>query len=266
MNPVSRLKDLFPGGKPIIGMIHLPPLPGYPESPGIDDIIRRAARDMQVLEEAGIDGVLIENEYDRPHRVTASPETIAAMTRITRAVVQESEKTVVGCEILLNDPKASLAVASMSGARFVRTDYFVDAMTRPGYGEFAIDPKALIHYRKTIDAADVLILADIQVKYATMIEPRPLTESARIACEECADAIIVTGTKTGSAATIEDLREAASGADVPVLIGSGFNADNGADLLAACDGAIVGTSLMRERAVDPEAIDLLMARIGRTPG
>ena len=263
---MSAFSELFLVEKPIIGMIHLPPLPGYANSPGIDEIIRRAVRDLRVLEEAGIDGVLIENECDRPHRIAANPETIAAMTRVTRAVVQESEKAIVGCEILLNDPQASLAVAKMSDAKFIRTDYFVDAMTRPEYGEFVIDPQRLIDYRQTIDASDVLILADIQVKYATMIHPRPLAESARIACEEKADAIVVTGTETGSAATVEVLREAAVASDVPVLIGSGFDAENGAELLAACDGAIVGTSLMRDKAVDPDAVDLLMARLGRAPG
>ena len=72
-------------------------------------------------------------------------------------------------------------------------------MTRPGYGEFAIDPKGLIDYRKSLGAEDILILADIQVKYATMINPRPLAESARLACEENADALVVTGGKTGDA-------------------------------------------------------------------
>ena len=260
---MARFSDLFTGEKPIIGMIHLPPLPDYPESPGIDEIIRHALRDLLLLEAAGVDGILIENEYDRPHRVTASPETVAAMTEITRAVVQESKNPIVGCEILLNDPKASLEVAKMSGARFIRTDYFVDAMTRPGYGEFEIDPPGLIDYRKSLGAEDVLILADIQVKYATMIEPRPLAESARSACEEKADAIVVTGSETGNAPTISDLREAAAGSDVPVLIGSGLDADNAASLIAACDGAIVGSSLMHERAVDAGAVDLLMSRIGR---
>jgi len=260
---MARFSDLFPGEKPIIGMIHLPPLPDYPESPGIDEIILHALRDLLLLEAGGVDGILIENEYDRPHRVTASPETVAAMTEITRAVVQKSKRPIVGCEILLNDPKASLEVAKMSGARFIRTDYFVDAMTRPGYGEFEIDPPGLIDYRKSLGAEDVLILADIQVKYATMIEPRPLAESARSACEEKADAIVVTGSETGNAPTISDLREAAAESDIPVLIGSGFDADNAASLIAACDGAIVGSSLMHERAVDAEAVDLLMSRIGR---
>jgi predicted TIM-barrel enzyme len=188
------------------------------------------------------------------------------MTRITRAVVQESDRTIVGCEILLNDPKASIAVAAASDASFIRTDYFVDAMTRPGYGEFAINPRGLIDYRKSLDAENILILADIQVKYATMVTPRPLVESARLACEEMADTLVVTGGETGDAPIIGDLREARSGSDVPVLIGSGLDAENAADLLAECDGAIVGTALMKECAVDPEAVDLLMSRIGRTPG
>jgi len=260
---MTDFSGLFPGVKPIIGMIHLPPLPDYPESPGIDAIIRHALEDLKVLEEAAIDGILIENEYDRPHRVTANPETLAAMSRITRAVVDASARAIIGCEILLNDPQASLAVAKTSGARFIRTDYFIDAMTRPEYGEFEIDPQGLMDYRKSIGAEGVLILADIQVKYATMIEPRPLAESAQSACREKADAIIVTGPETGNAPTIDDLRETASTSDVPILIGSGLDAGNAVSLLAACDGAIVGSSLMHERAVDPGAVNLLMSQIGR---
>jgi membrane complex biogenesis BtpA family protein len=249
-------------------MIHLPPLPGYPESKGIDHAIEHAVADLHILEQAGVDGVLIENEYDRPHRVSAAPETIAAMTAITRTVVQESNRVAVGCEILLNDPKASLAVARMSGASFVRTDYFVDAMMRPGYGEFAIDADNLITYRSAIDADDILILADIQVKYATMIRARPLGESAQLASEKQADAIVVTGDLTGDAPVVEHLREAAngvaaSGRETPVLIGSGLDAGNAKTLLANCDGAIVGTALMRDKAVDPESISSLMRVLGR---
>lgn len=248
-------------------MIHLPPLPGYVESKGIDHAIEHAVADLHVLEQAGVDGVLIENEYDRPHRVSAEPETIAAMTAITRTVVQESNRIVVGCEILLNDPKASLAVARVSGASFIRTDYFVDAMTRPGYGEFAIDADNLLNYRSAIEADDILILADIQVKYATMIRKRPLSESAQLASEKRADAIVVTGDLTGDAPVVEHLCEAASGVaasgrETPVLIGSGLDAGNAKTLLADCDGAIVGTALMRDRAVDPESLSKLMRVLG----
>jgi membrane complex biogenesis BtpA family protein len=242
-------------------MIHLPPLPGYPNSPGIEYAIRQAAGDLHALEEAGVDGVLLENEYDRPHRVAAAPETTAAMTRIPRGVVQDSHNARVGCEILLNDPRASLAVARMAGASFIRTDYFVDRMTRPEYGEFDIDPEGLLQYREAIGAGNVLILADIQVKYATMIEPRSLADSARIAGEMGADAVIVTGTESGNAPTITALRQAAQG--VPVLIGSGLTPKNARRLLAECDGAIVGTSLMKDRIVNPAAVRALMSQVER---
>jgi membrane complex biogenesis BtpA family protein len=261
-NPMAEFRDYFAGSKPIIGMIHLPPLPGYADSKGIDYAIRHAVADLHVLEAGGVDGVLIENEYDQPHRIVAAAETIAAMARIARAVVRESKSAVIGCEILLNDPRASLAVAKMAGAGFIRTDYFVDRMTRPEYGEFDINPEALLAYRAAIDAEDVMIFADIQVKYASMIEPRDLSESAQLACEKGADALIVTGDASGDAPTLEHLRDVTE-CGAPVLIGSGLTPDNAKVLLAECNGAIVGTSLMKNKAVDPAALELLMSRVAR---
>ena len=256
---MGSFRALFGSSKIIIGMIHLPPLPGYPDSRGIEHAVGRAVADLHALEEGGVDAVLVDNEYDRPHRVRAAPETIAAMTRITRAVVQESESVAVGCEILLNDPRASLAVARMAGARFIRTDYFVDRMYRPQYGEFEIDPEGLVKYRAAIGADDVLILADIQVKYATMVVPRPLGESARLAREKGADAVIVTGDASGNAPPVSQLREAATG--LPVLVGSGLTPKNARSLLAECDGAIVGSSLMKNGAVDLDAVELIMSHV-----
>jgi len=259
---VTKFSDYFRKPKPIIGMIHLPPLPGYAKTRGIDYAISHAVADLRVLVEGGVDGVLVENEYDRPHRVSAAAETISAMTRITRAVVQESDSIVVGCEILLNDPQASLAVAKASGAAFIRTDYFVDRMTRPEFGEFHIDPDALIAYRTEIGADDVLIFADIQVKYATMVEPRSMRESAMLARTKGADAVVVTGDESGHAPSVQHLREA-SGCGVPVLIGSGLNSRNAATLLAECDGAIVGTSIMRKKSVSFDKLELFMSHVER---
>lgn len=264
--PASRFVAVFPGPKPIIGMIHLPPLPDYPKSPGIDAIIAGALRDLRVLMDQNFDGVLVENEYDRPHRVGASPDTVAAMTTITAAIVEEARGIVVGCEILLNDPEASLTVAKNSGARFIRTDYFVDHMMRPKYGEFCIDPVGLMDHRSAIGARDILVLADIQVKYATMVIERPLSESARLACSHHADAIIVTGDSSGDAPALKQIREAlkgvaASGRIIPVLVGSGLSTSNAQALLSVANGAIVGTSLIRAGAVDSLAANQLIVAV-----
>src|SRR3990172_8818318 len=195
---MARFERLFGSKKAIVGVIPLPPPPGYPTSPGIEKVVEKALGDLEALEAGPVDGVLVENESDRPHRVEAARETIAAMTRVTRELVLSALKAKIGVEILLNDPEASLAAAAMSGASFIRTDYFVDPMERPEHGgSMRIDPEGLLRYRRSLGADAILILADVQVKYARMLVERSLAESARLAREAGADAVAVTGAKTG---------------------------------------------------------------------
>jgi hypothetical protein len=249
---VTPNSDLLTGSKPIIGVIHLPALPGYAGSPGLDGVLEKAVTDQAALEGGGVDGVLVENYADRPFRLQARPETIAAMTRVVRELVLNAKTAVVGVEILLNDPAASLAVAKMAGAHFMRTDFFVDPMKRPEFEEpIEIDPEGLMSYRESIGAGDVLVLADIQVKFAAMLVERSLTESARLAAAHGADAIGVTGNETGDPPSASAIERAKSGAgDCPILVGSGLTAANAATLMRSADGAIVGTSLKTGENID----------------
>jgi uncharacterized protein len=262
---MTRFAQLFGARKALIGVIHLPPLPGYLGSPGIAKVIEKALRDLDALEAGPVDGVLVENEEDRPHRVEAARETIAAMTSVARELVSAARKTVVGVEILLNDPEASIAAAAMAGASFIRTDYFVDPMERPEYGgAMRIDPEGLLRYRRSLGADSILILADLQVKYARMLVDRSLAKSARLAREAGADAVIVTGTKTGDPPSVAEIENARRGAgEVPVLVGSGLSSMNAAMLLSAADGAIVGTSLKRNEGIDREKVREILREAGR---
>src|SRR3954449_4615077 len=169
---MSRFQERFRAATPLIGVIHLPALPGYPGSPGLAAVVAHALAELATYRVGGLDGVLVENEHDQPHRVEAGRETIAGMTTVTRELVRAAGSLPVGVEILLNDPEASLAVALAAGADFIRTDYFVDEMTRAEYGAMRIDPHGLMAYRRRIGAERVLVLADVQVKYATMVAPR----------------------------------------------------------------------------------------------
>jgi len=258
---VTVYREHFTSARTIIGVIHLPAMPGYPDSPGVTACIDKALADLEALEAGGADGVLVENEYDRPHMLLAARETIACMTRITSEVVAAARRCVVGIEILINDPEASMAVARASGARFIRTDYFTDPMTRAEYGgPMKIDAAGLLDYRRHIGADDVMIMADIQVKYAALMIERGLDESARIAFEAGADAVIVSGNATGDPARLPDLEAARQGAQGrPVLIGSGLDAGNAHSLLGACDGAVVGTSLKDGEYITPEKVRAIMA-------
>lgn len=264
----ERFRSLFgSSGKVLIGVIHLPALPGYRQSPGIERVVEKALTDLTALEAGPVDGVLVENEEDRPHRVEAGKETLAAMTRVARELVlgRNRSTTRIGVEILLNDPEASLAAATMAGASFIRTDYFVDPMERPEHGgEMRIDPDAVMAYRRRIGADGVLLLADVQVKYAKMLAERSLSESAALAREKGADAVVVTGSITGEPPALADIEEAKRGADeLPVLVGSGLDRTNAGSLLSAADGAIVGTSLKTGSAVDSEKVRALLQEFRR---
>jgi membrane complex biogenesis BtpA family protein len=243
----SRIERAFGTSAPLIGVVHLPPLPGYPDCPGMPALIAHARADLEAFERGGLAGVLVENEHDRPHRVEAARETIAAISVITYELVRAAGTIAVGVEILLNDPEASLAAAVAAGAAFIRTDYFSDRMARPEHGEMRIAPAELLAYRAHLAASEILVLADIQVKYAELLEPCTLRASAARAAAAGADAIVVSGTRTGEPPSITELTDARAGAaGVPVLVGSGLDAGNAASLLGVANGAIVGTSLLEE--------------------
>ena len=260
---VVMFRQLFTSPKPIIGVIHLPALPGYPDSPGLDAVLDKAVNDLSALERGGVDGVLVENFADRPFRLKARPETVTAMTRVVRGLVLTAKTAVIGVEVLLNDPAASLAVAKMAGAGFMRTDFFVDPMERPEFeGQMDIDPEGLMSYRQSIGADDVLVLADIQVKFAAMLVDRSLAESARLAAHHGADAIGVTGNETGDPPSASTVEQAKSGAGAcPVLVGSGLDVANASMLMAAADGAIVGTSVKTGDHIDAAKVGELVDRV-----
>jgi membrane complex biogenesis BtpA family protein len=239
MTPFARL---FPP-QPIIGMIALPPSPGYPASPGVDALVAAALADLAALEAGGAHAVLVENDFDQPHTLTVGPEVVAALTRVVAEVVRQA-RIPVGVQALLNDWRASLAIAAAGGARFVRLDFFVDRVRIPA-GVIEPEPAAVLAYRKAIGAQHVALLTDIQVKYSTPAAgPKPLERSAAEARAAGADAIVVTGAATGSEPSVADLLAARAGAgSLPILIGSGLTPENCPRLFPHCDGAIVGTAL-----------------------
>ncbi|MCX7851104.1 BtpA/SgcQ family protein, partial [Thermus sp.] len=90
---ISSLKDLFGVEKPVIGMVHLPPLPGAPgyTGYGIGAVIEAALADARALARGGVDGIIVENMWDLPYFVgrAVPPEESAAQAVAARAVVEE---------------------------------------------------------------------------------------------------------------------------------------------------------------------------------
>lgn len=243
----------------LIGMIHLLPTMGYDDWPGMDAMFDKAKKDLLALEEGGADAALIENDADLPCQVKGEPDVVVPMTKVACELVKIA-KIPLGVEALLNDPKASLAIAKTCSLGFIRTDYFVDRMERGGYGEFEIDPKGLMAFKKHITADDIKVYADVQVKYARMIDEKTIAESVGQAIKEGADGVVISGNYTGVRPDLSDVKEAklATKGKVPVIIGSGFSVANAKSLLKHADWAIFGNSVKIKGFVDAKKVAQLV--------
>ena len=109
-------------------MVHLKPLPGSPSFSGdIDAVERDAMADARNLISGGVDAILIENFGDVPFQKNVDAVTISAMTRIVRSIKELSDLP-LGVNVLRNDAKAALAIATATGAQFIRINVHIGAM------------------------------------------------------------------------------------------------------------------------------------------
>lgn len=233
--------------KRLLGVIHLDPLPGAPRFKGdFTAVLDGAARDAEALVRAGFDAVIVENFGDTPFfRGRVGPETVAAMA-VVCDTVRRASALPLGVNVLRNDGEGALAIAVATGARFVRVNVLVGArVTDQGLVEG--DAAALLRARSRMGATGVSIAADVDVKHSVPLGARALSpeDEALEAVERAmADAVIVTGDRTGSeadGAVIDRVRRAVP--HTPVWLGSGALHDTAAAWLTRVDGIIVGSAL-----------------------
>ncbi|MBE0700548.1 MAG: BtpA/SgcQ family protein [Acholeplasmataceae bacterium] len=227
----------------VIGMVHCLPLPGTAHfNNDIGVIIAQAVQDAKTLEKAGVDGIIIENMGDGPFAAKLDTEQVSALAAVT-AYVSKEISIPFGIDAAFNDYAAALSIAKITGAQFVRIPVFVDTVVY--YGGI-INPCAreAVIYRRKLQAEHIAIFADIQVKHTHLLIPSiSIEESAKNAVACGADAVIVTGATIGTETPIEIIQRVKKVIKVPVIAGSGVNADNICKQLKIADGAIVGSSL-----------------------
>ncbi|MCD8140627.1 MAG: BtpA/SgcQ family protein [Planctomycetaceae bacterium] len=246
------LQAIFPIPKPIIAMVHLRPLPGSPlysrAERDFAKVLAIAVEEAKILEDAGVDGLQVENIWDYPYQKgdEIGHETTAALA-VATAKVREAVSIPVGVNCHLNGAEPALAAAVMGGARWIRVFEYVNAyISQVGY----VDSVAarLARYRKALEATDVMFMCDVNVKHGShfIISDRPVFEQARDAEIQGADALIVTGFETGTPPNAENIAQCKKGVTLPVLLGSGITRENARELLAIADGAIVGSYFKKD--------------------
>ncbi len=238
----------------LIGVIHLPALAGAPGASRLHPAAAlqaagiRAVQEARVLTSAGFSAIILENFGDQPfYKDRVPPETVASMSVIA-AAVREATKLPIGINVLRNDGRAALAIAAVTGCNFIRVN-ILSGVAATDQGVIEGDAAFLLRERIRLGAEDVAILADVHVKHAQSLS----SKSIALAIEETsgrggADAVIVTGATTGREVDADQLREASEAArhlGVPLLIGSGTNPKNIAELRPLVSGFLVGSSLRK---------------------
>ncbi|MEY7848249.1 BtpA/SgcQ family protein [Natrarchaeobius sp. A-rgal3] len=244
-----EIRDRFGVERPIVGMIHLPALPGAPGYAGDRTHVHdRMLEDAKRLEAGGIDGIVLENFGDTPFYPESVPNHVVAEMSALASTLSAAVDVPVGINVLRNDADAALSIAAATGGAFVRVNVHIgSAATDQGVLEGSAHET--LRLRDRIDA-DVAILADVHVKHATPLGDAGIERSALEAVERGnADGVIVSGSGTGAEATLEEVErvsDALSGR-APVFVGSGVTSDSVVDCLeAGASGVIVGTALKRD--------------------
>lgn len=250
-----NLQQIFSTSNPIIGVVHLLPLPSSPRWGGnLSAVIDRAEQEATALAAGGVDGIIVENFFDAPFaKDRVDPAAIAAMSLIVQRLMN-LVAIPIGINVLRNDAKSAMAIAACTQAQFIRVNILTGAMAAD-QGIIEGQANQLLRYRREL-GCEVAIFADVLVKHAHPLSTPNLTTAVMETIERgLADSVILSGGTTGSPPNFEDLELAhAAAGNTPVLIGSGATWENIPQLLKAADGVIVASSLKRHGQIG-EPID-----------
>jgi uncharacterized protein len=245
--------------KTIIGMVHLLPLLGSTTYTSLEDIISQGRADITALQAGGINAIMLENDGDSPYSEFLDLPQATCLAIVCQELAKDI-KVPFGYTVLLNDWKTALSLAKLTGADFIRLDTYVDTVKRISDGTVITpDPKAIQAFRKSIQAENIKIYTDVHVKHTEMVNTKTLETSITEAVAAGSDGIIITGSWTGQEPVIDDLavaKKVVTG--VPLIVGSGINAQNINQLMSYAEIAIVGSSIKTSGKVDAAKVKELM--------
>ncbi|MEO0535187.1 MAG: BtpA/SgcQ family protein [Cyanobacteria bacterium P01_A01_bin.123] len=251
--------QVFQTNTPVIGVVHLLPLPTSPRWQGnLQAIVDRAEQEATALDSGGVDGIIIENFFDAPFvKDQVDPAVVSAISLIVQRLKQLVSLP-IGINVLRNDGHSALAIATCVQAAFIRVNVLTGVMATD---QGLIEGRAheLMRYRREL-GSDVKILADVLVKHARPLGSPNLTTAVQETIDRgLADGVILSGWATGSPPSLEDLELAkAAAGNTPVFIGSGATWENIPQLIQAADGVIVSSSLKRRgqihQPIDPTRV------------
>ena len=242
-----KITEKIQAKKMVFGMVHVGALPGTPRYQGnLQKVIQTAVQEAKLYQEAGLDGLILENMHDLPYlKRQVGPEITTAMTAVAVAV-RKAVEFPIGIQILAGANKQALAVALAADLQFVRCEGFVFAHVADE-GLMQSDAGQLLRYRKLLEAEDIAIFTDIKKKHSAhnITSDVSLAETAKAAEFFLTDGVIISGSSTGKAVDSKELATLTQ-ISVPIILGSGLTAQNISQYWNLAQGFIVGSYFKKD--------------------
>ena len=241
------LDEVFDVRKPIVGMCHLPALPGDPgyDAPGgMDAVLAHARREIAALQDGGVDGILISNEFSLPYLTKTEPITAVVMARVIGELRSEI-RVPFGVNVLW-DGIASIDLAMATGASLVREVF--TGVYASDFGLWNTEVGRAARHRARMGASHVRLLYNVVPEGAAYVADRDLAQMTRSTVFNGApDGLCVSGLTAGASTDTSTLKVVKENAgDVPVFVNTGVRPDTVAESLEHADAAIVGTYFKRD--------------------
>lgn len=241
------MNEMFKVEKPIIAMLHLDPLPGDPRfmyGEKIESVVEHAKRDLQSLQEGGVDGIIVSNEFSLPYQRKMQFVTPASMAYVIGRI--RNEISVPFGVDAISDGLACLELAASVGADFVRGT-FSGVYVGDG-GLYNNDFSKLMRRRHELQLDNLKMLYFINPESDCNLDIRPLEEIASSTIFKVhPDGLCISANSAG-ADVDENLIHAVKqkNPEVAVLVNTGCRPDTIKQKLRFADAAIVGTYFKRD--------------------
>ena len=209
-----KFKKLFLVNKPIIGMIHL-------AGDGLNEKTIRALSELELYQEEGIDGAIIEDYH----------ATGVDLVTVLGEISKREWRIKLGVN-WLNNPYGVFELANNYGASFVQLDSVQGTKDR------------YISQRK--EFSDLVVLGGVGFKYQPD-SGKTLREDIEEGKPRC-DAVVTTGEGTGIETPIKKLKKfRVLLRDYPLISGAGVNLSNIYEQLQIADSVIIGSYFKPEK-------------------
>ncbi|MCA9832760.1 MAG: hypothetical protein KC435_02330 [Thermomicrobiales bacterium] len=231
--------------KAVLGMLHLRPMPGTPfyVEGSYEETMQIAVEDAVALAEGGATGCLVQT-VDRVYTTdnTSDPARIAAVSNIVHEIDKATQDGFqIGVQLMRNAINPSVAIAKVSNGTYVRCGAIVGA-TLSTHGWVEPNPLEVMTYRRQIGAEHIRIIAEVDSMHYKWFGGAAVADVARQAKYVGADAVSLGDPDDEvTLRMIADVRAAVPG--IPIILAGYTNHGNAAKMLAAADGAFVGTCL-----------------------